>query len=861
MANSPIWPNFRSSMEPSLFNPTPAVEERTTFFADVILPVPVAGTFTYRVPHELNDYVQPGMRVVVQFGRRRILTAIVRLIHQTPPKNYQAKYLMELLDEHPVVNQIQLKLWDWVAEYYMCTLGEVMNVAIPAGMKLSSQSRIQLHPDFAIRWLNAELPDLEFSAKEQRLIDALQDNDSFTFDQAADLLEVQHISHILKSLLKKEVILIYEEVRDKYKPKTAQKIRLATGYIGDDIALNELLDRLAASKAGVGQTQIMMRYFSLVPFQAGEEAHRRGVLRSSLLKENLSESSLKTLVKNRVLEAYEIIVPRFGGASEAQLTEIQLSDDQQAASQKILQHFDEKSVVLLHGVTGSGKTEIYIHLIEQVLATGQQVLLLLPEIALTTQIVGRLRKVFGERMGVYHSRFSDNERVEVWRGVLEERFSLVVGVRSAIMLPYAQLGLIIVDEEHDPSYKQYDPAPRYNARDVAMVLANYHQAKVLLGSATPSLESYWMAAQTRYGFVRADKRYNNAALPDITLVDTSVDRKLKKMKGDFAPLMLATVEATLQKREQVILFQNRRGYAPHLACNECGWVPKCNNCDVSLTYHLQSNELRCHYCGYREAPPSGCRECGSTQIRPVGFGTEKIEDELKLLLPEAAIQRMDLDSTRSKYSYQNIIQDFTDQKIDILVGTQMVSKGLDFDHVSLVGVFDIDRLLHFPDFRSHERTFQLVTQVSGRAGRKQKLGHVLIQTGHPGHPILQRIVAHDYEGFYQAEIGERFAHGYPPFMRLIRLTVKGEDLAQTVEAATQLANLLRVQLGHSRVLGPEAPPVEKIRNQYLRNVLVKLERDKIDLKKVKKFILDTMQEVGGSKNYKHLYLVPDVDPV
>jgi primosomal protein N' (replication factor Y) (superfamily II helicase) len=848
-------------METSLFSPVPETPERLTLFAEVILPVPVAGTFTYRVPHELNDHLLPGARVVVPFGKRRILTAIVRQIHQNPPKNYQAKYIMELLDERPVVSEPQLALWEWVADYYMCTLGEVMNVALPAGMKLSSESRIQLHPDFAVRLLNADLPDLAFSAKEQRLIDALQDNDSYTFAQAAELLEVQQISHIVKSLLQKEVVLIYEEVKDKYRPKLAKRVRLATGYIGDEIALAELLDRLAAHKKNDGQTQVLMRYFALLPFQAGFEAHREGVLKSSLMDGGLSESSLKTLLKNQVLEEYETIVPRFGDSSDALLSNIQLTDYQKEIAGQVLNCFEEKNVVLLHGVTGSGKTEIYIELIRQVLATGQQVLFLLPEIALTTQIVGRLRKVFGNQMGVYHSRFSDNERVEVWRGVLTDRFPLVVGVRSAILLPLSQVGLIIVDEEHDPSYKQYDPAPRYHARDLAMVMAHQHQAKVLLGSATPSLESYWMATQGRYALVKADRRYNDAELPGIELVNTSVERKLKKLKGEFSSLMLDSVEARLQRKEQVILFQNRRGYAPHLTCDECGWVPKCANCDVSLTYHLQNNELRCHYCGYRESPPSQCHDCSATKIRPVGYGTEKLEDELKLLLPSAAVQRMDLDTTRSKHSYQHIIEDFANQKIDVLVGTQMVTKGLDFDHVSLVGVFDIDRLLHYPDFRAHERAFQLVTQVSGRAGRKQTKGQVLVQTGNPLHPVLAQVVAHDYEGFYRAEIGERFAHGYPPFMRLIRLTVKGEDLGHVADAAAELAGRLRGQLGASRVLGPEAPPVERIRNLYLRDVLVKLERDKVDLKKVKRFILDTIQEIGGGKNYRQLLVVPDVDPI
>lgn len=858
---------FEEESNYEILPPSKEGKERITKFVDVILPVPVEGKFTYRLPQELNDTAKEGARVVVSFGKRRILTGIISRVHQEVPQKHQAKYILELLDEIPVVNLAQLTLWQWIADYYMCTLGEVMNVALPSGLKLSSTSRVQLNPNFAHLQEQYGIP---LNAKEQLLIDHLQGDTALTFDQVTAILQLKSIYPVLKSLLFKEAILIFEEIKEKYKPKVIRKIRLTKIYMSDREMLTDLLDSLKnAKRNALKQEDVILKYLSELPVEAPESKHLQGLPKSVFAKSGISESALQTLIKKGIFEEFEVIVSRFEEYENEKLSIIQLSGYQQEKVSEIEQFFGldnqnvphQKSTVLLHGVTGSGKTEMYISLVNKVLASGKQVLFLLPEIALTTQIVGRLKKVFGSKLGVYHSKFSDNERVEVWKGVQDSRFPIVVGVRSSIFLPFSNLGLIVVDEEHDPSYKQYDPAPRYNARDVALVLASIHKAKVLLGSATPSLESYYQAQHEKYGFVRANKRFGDAQLPEIKLVNMSIERKQKTVKYNFSSLMLASIDENLQKKEQTILFQNRRGFAPHLSCEECSWIPTCMNCAVSLTFHLYSNELRCHYCGYRESPPSACISCGSNKIKTVGFGTEKIEDELKLIYPEAAIQRMDLDTTRSKYSYQTIIEDFTNQNIDILVGTQMVTKGLDFDHVSLVGVFDIDRLIHFPDFRSHERTFQLITQVSGRAGRKDKKGMVLIQTSKPQHPLLDRITSHDYEGFYADEIAEREKHFYPPFSRVINITVKSEEHTLALEAATELALKLKAVLGEGRVLGPEAALIEKIRNQYLQNVMVKLERDKINLKAVKQLIKEQMQGLTSNKQYKTLLVVPDVDVI
>lgn len=822
-------------------------DEEVTQFADVILPVPIPRLFTYRVPRELTGLVQVGARVIVQFGKSKILTAVVAQLHHKPPAQYQAKYILELLDETPLVTHYQLTLFEWIADYYMCCIGEVLNVALPSGLKITSQSKVQYNPDF-------HYPEL-LSTKEQEIVAVLQQQQSLSYDELARLADVKNVYHLLKSLVSKRAIIVYEEVREKYKPKVVRKIRLSA-FFADAQNLKVLIQELDKQPK---QQQVVLQYLRDVPLLRAAQANQYGIEKSKLAQSDISESSLDTLLKKGVFEVFDVVVSRFAESDmpdEARFPT--LTEAQQKAFSEILEGFGTKDTMLFYGITGSGKTEIYIHLIRHALESGSQVLYLLPEIAITTQIVVRLKKIFGDKVGIYHSKFSDNERVEVWKGIQSGKFQFVVGVRSAVFLPFDNLGLIIVDEEHEPSYKQFDPAPRYHARDVALVIAQKQRAKVLLGSATPSIESYYHASQGRYGLVKLTQRFGDAQLPDVELIDLKAERKQKRMKGGFTFTFLQHLKDNLDRKEQSILFLNRRGYSPFLQCEECNWISRCEQCDVSLTYHLRDGELRCHYCGHKEAAPKRCPACGSTKVRTMGYGTEKIEDELAVIFPAARIQRMDLDTTRSKTAFQTIIQEFEEGETDILVGTQMVSKGLDFDRVSLVGIFDADRMINFPDFRSIERAFQLLTQVSGRAGRRNRVGKVLIQTNNTNHPLLHKIIQNDYDGLYQDEIQEREAYFYPPITRLIQLTAKHQEQAIAKEAAVQLAAKLTEKLGSGRVLGPETPLVERIRNQFLFDVLLKLERS-LNLKAIKAFVQEEVDNVLTNKAFKGLSVVIDVD--
>jgi primosomal protein N' (replication factor Y) (superfamily II helicase) len=605
----------------------------------------------------------------------------------------------------------------------------------------------------------------------------------------------------------------------------------------------------------------LLKYLQQVPMLKHPAANKTGISKKELLIHDISDSSLNTLIKNGVLEEFEVVIPRFGFEDPGTQPVIVLSAEQQQAQAEILQSFEKQQVALLHGITGSGKTEIYISLIRKALEGGGQVLYLLPEIALTTQIVQRLKKIFGSSMGVYHSRFSDNERVEVWNGILAGKLKFVVGVRSSIFLPFDNLGLVIVDEEHDASYKQQEPAPRYNARDVAIMMGQFHHARVLLGSATPSVESYHNARQERFGLIRLGRRYGEAQLPSVVLADMKAERHRKTVKGEFSSVLLKSIEETIGKNEQVIIFQNRRGYAPMVTCEDCGWVPKCVNCAVSLTFHQFRNAMVCHYCGYKQPMPHACPVCTSKRIQTVGYGTEKLEEELNLYFPEAFVQRMDLDTTRSKTGYETIIEKFENGETNILVGTQMVTKGLDFDRVSLVGVFNADRMMHFPDFRSHERAYQLITQVSGRAGRREKAGKVVIQTSSPEHPLLQFILKHGYEDFYQQEINDRKAHGYPPFTRLIEITIKHTDRKVCRTCAHELTDKLRAEIAGVVILGPGEPMISKVRNQYLMSTLLKIPKRPGDLPQIKTTIQNTMDQIAKDKTFRSVRFVLDVDPV
>ena len=826
-------------------------ESRTTLFAELLLPVPIPKLFTYQVPFELNDKVMRGQRAIVQFGDRRILTGIIASLHENPPTEYEAKYLLELLDDEPILHDQQLIFYKWIAEYYLCTPGEVLKAALPSGLNLSSESMVQLHPSFD--W---ESTLFKFSEKEETLLKQLAAG-SMSYSEISTALGIKHLYGILKSLSSKEAIILFEEVKEKYKPKTEKRIRLTPSLLTHEALENVFAELGKKAK----QEEILLKYLQDVPVLHDTASNENGISKSNLLQGNLSLSSLNTLVKNNVLEEFEVIVPRFELVSDEEILDVVLSEEQLNAQKSTFQALENNNTVLLHGVTGSGKTEMYINLIKKALESGSQVLYLLPEIALTTQIVQRLRKLFGEHMGVYHSRFSDNERVEVWNGVLNGRFKFVVGVRSSIFLPFNNLGLIIVDEEHDTSYKQQEPAPRYHARDAALMMAHQHHAKIILGSATPSVESYHLAHQGKYGLVELTKRFGEAKLPEVVLTDMLKERRQKTIKGEFSGVLLKAITESMENKEQVIIFQNRRGYSPFLECEDCSWVPKCINCAISLTYHQYKHALICHYCGYRENLPTSCPTCSSNRLRTPGYGTEKLEEELKLHFQEAVILRMDLDTTRSKTSYETIINQFEKGETDILVGTQMVTKGLDFDKVSLVGVFNADRMMHFPDFRSYERAFQLITQVSGRAGRREKPGKVVIQTTQTDHPVLQYVLNHQVSEFYKHEIEDRRQHMYPPFSRLIEITVKHTNKKVSADASLVLTERISKAIKGIWVLGPGEPMVSKIRNQYLMTILLKIHRDSGNLKEIKQQLNSLYYEMLSEKTFRNVRIIMDVDPI
>ncbi len=841
---------------------------RTTYFVDVILPLAVPNLYTYRVPFELNDAIAIGQRVVVQFGRGKLYSALVRTIHENPPKQYAAKYIDSILDEHPIVHAKQFELWDWMSQYYMCNIGDVMVAALPGGLRLASETKIVLSLEYSKKIADV---NLKISDKEVLIIDALEVKNVLTLQDISQIIEQKTVYPIIKSLIEKGIVLIQEELKEKFRPKIETYVRI-TDQADNEDNLKIIFDTL--ERKAHKQLDVVMAYVTLSKRYSKERVE---VKKSDIMKMiEGAEAALKSLVKKNIFELYDREVGRLANYdSENKISA--LNEIQQQVLNSIKKQFfgkdpeestsdiaQTKDVVLLHGVTSSGKTEIYVKLIEEALAKGKQVLYLLPEIALTTQIINRLRKYFGDTVGVYHSKFNENERVEIWNDVLNSRsenskFQIILGARSALFLPFSNLGLVIVDEEHDTSYKQYNPAPRYNARDGAIYLSHIHKAKTLLGSATPCLESYFNAQEGKYGFAEITQRFGGVQMPEIEIADVKEATRKKQMKSHFSPLLLDTVTLALEKKEQVILFQNRRGFAPQLECNMCAWVPQCSNCDVSLTYHKVSNQLRCHYCGYSIKPPSKCAACGDTDLKMKGFGTEKIEEELNIFYPRAKIARMDLDTTRSKFAHQHIIQDFEEGNIDILVGTQMVTKGLDFDNVSMVGILNADSMLNFPDFRSFERSYQLMAQVSGRAGRKNKRGKVIIQTQNPEHSIIQEVIANDYLSMYTNQLIDRKEFNYPPYFRLIEITVIHKDVNMVNVAAKYLADALKHHFS-KRVLGPEFPIISRIRNLYHKNILLKIERD-ASVNQVKKIVSELLIKFKSNADYKSVRIQIDVDPM
>jgi primosomal protein N' (replication factor Y) len=835
----------------SLFGDALGEEDKISLFADVILPVPIPKMFTYRVPRSMEGTVGIGYRVIVQFGKKKILTGVVGKVHNKPPEAYQAKPILEFLDDFAVVNPLQIKFWGWMAQYYCCHLGEVMNAALPSGLKLSSESKIQLNPNY-----DGSTSKFPIDDREQVLLDALLNKGELTYDECDKLLQVKSAYAIIKSLVVKEAVLVFEQIKEKYSPKIENRVKLAPNYARDKKSLETLFESLSAKPK---QEEIILRYLQQVPIYQKPELNEKGLEKKNFSDGGFSASSLKTLIKNGIFQEFKVVVSRFDNLEPLQ-KEVVLADFQKESVEFIKDQFEEKQTVLLHGITGSGKTEIYVRLIQEVLEGGSQVLLLLPEIALTTQIVSRLQKVFGSKMGVFHSKFSDSERVEVWQGVLSGQYSFVVGVRSSIFLPFDSLGLVIVDEEHETSYKQFDPAPRFQARDAAIMLAWLHQAKTLLGSATPSFESYYNARTDKYGYAHLDRRFGEALLPEFLLSDILSDQKKNLLKLDFTRILREKIQDALNQQEQVLIFQNRRGYAPFISCGDCGWIPECEHCDVSLTYHQFREEMRCHYCGFKEKVPHSCPACGSNKLSSVGQGTERIEESLSLLFPEARISRMDLDTTRSKYGYQRILEEFGSGNIDILVGTQMITKGLDFDKVTVVGIVDADRILYFPDFRSGERAFQQITQVAGRAGRRETKGSVIIQSRRPNNPIFGQIIKGNYKDFYLREMKERKQFFYPPFVKIIKITVKHKEDSVAGKAARYLARLLDEIPVKKIILGPEKGLISKIKNQYLYEIVIKLDKAGNSPSLFKQRLQLKIEALNTQKEFKAVRQIVDVDP-
>ncbi|PHR32874.1 MAG: primosomal protein N' [Fluviicola sp.] len=824
--------------------------ERKTLFVDVILPVPIRNEFTYRVPFELNDAVFNGARVVVPFGRNKLNTGIITRIHEEIPEAYQSKYIEFLLDERPIITPKQYTFWKWISNYYMAPIGDVMNAALPSNFKLASETQVALHPDYTIN------PKF-LTDREHDIIIALEIREKMDLKEIAELVGIKTIQPIIKALIEKKAVISIEELNDKFVPKTAMFVRLSEHYRQENNISNYIQDIEHAK----GKAKQLEAILSILHNGNLKDGSMTPILRKKLVDEGVSQSSLNTLEQNGVVlqERYEI--SRFQTQLEEGDAFKPLSESQQVALNEINEGFEDNKVVLLHGVTGSGKTEVYVQLIQEQLDLGKQILFLLPEIALTTQLIQRLSAYFGDQIGVYHSKFNQNERVEIWNHVLNNdpnRYRIVLGARSSIFLPFQDLGLIVVDEEHESSFKQYDPSPRYNARDCSIVLGSLHKANVLLGSATPALESYYNAKTGKYKLVELMDRFGSVQLPEVQCADLRKERKQKSMQSDFSSFLIDHIREALALGEQVILFQNRRGYTPLWMCEICNWTPTCKQCDVSLTYHKLSNQLKCHYCGYSTPPVGSCSSCGSNRIKMLGFGTEKIEDELGIIFPDKVIKRLDLDTTRSKNAYATILNDFDGGGIDILIGTQMVSKGLDFENVNLVGILDADMLLNRSDFRAFERSFQLMTQVAGRAGRRKKRGKVIIQTGDTDHWVIQKVIGHDFIGFYESEIMERNNYFYPPYFKIIEITVKHKDENKLNLAAIDLANRMK-SLFKERVLGPEFPVVRRVKNLYLKRITLKIERGAND-KKVKVRLQEMIDKFYASPSNKSVRVIVDVDP-
>lgn len=812
------------------------------FFIEVVLPLAVDKTFTYEVSEAEFNYVSIGMRVAVPFGKTKVYTSLVIGKNNNPPQLYTAKEIHQIIDEKPIVNEIQLAHWKWIASYYMCSLGEVFKCALPSSYMLESETIITSKKE-------VEIDENELKDDEYLIFEALKLQSSITVNDVVKILGKKTVFPVLNRLLEKGALQLQEEISEQYKPKQVRYIKLQEEFLKQE-NLAVLVEELSRANK---QRELVLSYFQL---QAKE---KKPISAKQLIEFSGSSSAIvKTLIDKDIFIEYFINQDRviFEKDNDSHFT---LSEPQQKAFDQIEESFTENDITLLHGVTASGKTEIYIKLIEEQINKEKQVLFLLPEIALTTQLVQRLVAYFGNQVAVFHSKYSNNERIEVWNQVLEnsEKAKVVIGVRSALFLPFSNLGLIVVDEEHEQTYKQEAPAPRYHARDCAVVLAKQHQAKILLGSATPSLETYYNVKTNKYKVVELTERYGNVVLPEIKLIDLKDKYFRKRMNGHFSDELIAGISTALELGEQVILFQNRRGFSPYVECITCGHVPNCPSCDVSLTYYKHKNQLRCHYCGYSIANPTHCHACQSVELTTKGFGTEQIELELKAIFPDKNIGRMDQDTTRGKFGYEKIIDSFKNREVDILVGTQMLAKGLHFDNVTLVGILNADNLLNQPDFRAYERAFQMMTQVAGRSGRSEKKGLVMIQTYNVFHNTIQQVLTNDYASMFKEQIYERQNFKYPPFYKLIKLTLKHKDYDKLKEGSLWLYNVLSQNLPMP-ILGPEEPAISRIRNQYIRTILIKIPKEK-NLSLTKKTIHKIMNSFEAIGFYRAIKVTINVD--
>lgn len=823
---------------------------KARLYAEVILPLPLFGTFTYSIPTTLEGKAAVGHRVIVPFGRKKYYTGIIESITPVAPEGFEVKDISSVLDPWPVVKHPQLKLWEWIAEYYLCTAGDVYKAAVPAGLKVESETFIELNPDYE------EMPDARMTDREAIIMQSLDHNGKMTPAEISKKTGLNSIESTISSMVERRMLIIAEKLIERYRPKKETLVQLAVDR-NDNEAMHKVFDAVkGAKKQEMMLITLLDNLNKRQQQQLPPEVPRQHLLEQS----GLSPAILAALASKGIVEIFTREINRFNYTGTEQGELPKLSAPQSEALDSIHRMFIDKNVTLLHGVTSSGKTEIYIHLIDYILKKGSQALYLVPEIALTTQLTRRLQKVFGKRVIIYHSKFSDNERVDIWKRMLHDPSPcVVIGARSSLFLPFSRLGLVIVDEEHESSYKQFDPAPRYNARDCAIVLASMHGAKTLLGSATPAIETYYKALNGRYGLVTLSERYEGVQLPLIEIVDLNDERRRGRISGPMSARLAMMSREAVKGGEQVILFHNRRGFAPVVVCKQCGYVPKCQNCDVSLTYHRKAGEMVCHYCGATYKLPTICPACKEPAIEVYGYGTERIEEIAESSFPGARIMRMDLDTTRNKDSYLNIINDFSLGKADILVGTQMVTKGLDFERVSLVGILNADNLINFPDFRASERAFNMLEQVAGRAGRRNKRGLVIVQTSQPAHPILSYLQAHNYEGFYEHELEERRRYGYPPFTRVINIYLKHRDEDLLIRAAAGYAETLRHLFGN-RILGPDEPHIARIQSLYIRKIMLKVEIQ-ASMSKVKAILRSVYEAQMADKSLRSLVVYYDVDPM